>query len=207
VLIYISASFEPAIYDFPTDLEVCEGEYVILYVTVTGQPPPLFTWYHNNESVSTNSSIEVSGDGTLSIPSMEEKHVGTYRLVASNSYGSCFEEMELTIECEDTFTLRRAESIASMIDNAPVPVSSFEEYVALQHRKNNEAFHFQFLVRSSPHELVLTELLYVGRGGGGCTNQRGQGLSVMLLKIDHCFSSDQLITGGRKWGPLPLFRS
>ena len=119
---------------------------MILYVTVTGQPPPLLTWYHNDVSINTDPTIEVSGDGTLSIPSMEERHMGTYRLVASNSYGACFEEMELTIEDEGTFTLRRAESIASMIDNAPVPVSSFEEYVALHHRKNNEAFHFQFLV-------------------------------------------------------------
>lgn len=120
---------------------------MILYVMVSGNPPPLLTWYHNGESTNTNPTIEVSGDGTLSIPSMEERHVGTYRLVVSNSYGSCFEEMELSIEDEDTFTLRRAESIASMIDNSPVPVSSFEEYVALHHRKNNEAFHFQFLVR------------------------------------------------------------
>lgn len=119
---------------------------MILYVTVSGSPPPLLTWYHNKESVITNSSFDVSGDGTLSIPSMEEQHVGVYRLVASNSYGSCYEEMELSIESEDTFTLRRAESIASMIDSAPVPVSSIQEYVSLHHRKNNEAFHFQFLV-------------------------------------------------------------
>ena len=141
-------SNEPVIHDFPSDLEVCEGEYVILYVSVSGHPPPVLTWYHNNESITTDPSIEiVSGDGTLSIPSMEEKHIGIYRLVASNCHGSCFEELELTIEDEDTFTLRRVESIASMIDNSPVPVSSFEEYVALQHRKSNEAFHFQFLVR------------------------------------------------------------
>ena len=136
------------IHDFPSDLEVCEGEYVILYVSVSGNPPPVLTWYHNNESISTDATIEMVGaDGTLSIPSMEERHVGVYRLVASNRYGSCFEEMELKIENEDTFTLRRVESIASMIDNAPVPVSSFEEYVALHHLKNNEAFHFQFLVQ------------------------------------------------------------
>lgn len=127
---------------------MCEGEYVILYVTVSGSPPPVLTWYHNNESINTDPSIEVIGrDGTLSIPSMEERHVGIYRLVASNSYGSCYEELELTIEDEDTFTLRRVESIASMIDNAPVPVSSFGEYVALHHRKSNEAFQFQFLVK------------------------------------------------------------
>lgn len=120
---------------------------MILYVSVSGNPPPVLTWYHNNESITTDPSIEIGGDGTLSIPAMEEKHVGIYRLVVSNCHGSCFEELELTIEDEDTFTLRRVESIASMIDNSPVPVASFEEYVALQHRKSNEAFHFQFLVR------------------------------------------------------------
>ena len=124
-----------------------EGEYVLLYVTVSGNPPPILTWYHNSESITTDPSIEVGGDGTLSIPSMEERHVGTYRLVASNCYGSCYEEMVLDLEDEDTFVLRRAESIASMVDSSPVPVSSLEEYVSLHHRKNNEAFHFQFLVR------------------------------------------------------------
>ena len=145
---YNVAIFEPAIHDFPSDLEVSEGEYVILYVVVTGNPPPLLTWYHNKESTDSDPSIEVSGDGTLSIPSMEERHVGNYKLVASNSYGSCYQEVELNIESEDTFTLRRAESIASMIDRAPVPLSSFEEHVAHHHQKNNEAFHFQFLVRT-----------------------------------------------------------
>ena len=123
------------------------GEYVLLYVTVAGNPPPVLTWYHNDEGINTDPSIEVGRDGTLSIPSMEEQHVGVYRLVASNTYGSCYEEVELGIIDEDTFTIRRAESIASMIDNAPVPVASFEEYVSTHHRKSDEAFHFQFLVR------------------------------------------------------------
>lgn len=144
LLVYTVA---PIIHDFPSDLEACEGEYVILYVMVSGNPPPILTWYHNNESINTDPSIEVGGDGTLSIPAMEETHEGIYRMVASNTHGSCYEEMELSIESEDTFTIRRAESIASMIDNSPVPVSSFEEYVGLNHRKSNEAFHFQFLVR------------------------------------------------------------
>lgn len=143
---YYIDTHEPIIHDFPNDLEACEGEYVILYVTATGAPPPILTWYHDNEGITTDSSIEISADGTLSIPSMEKKHEGIYRLVASNTYGSCYEELALMIEDEETFTLRRAESMASMIDNSPVPVSSFEEYVALHHRKNNEAFHFQFSV-------------------------------------------------------------
>ena len=119
---------------------------MILYISVEGNPPPVITWYHNNNSINMDPSIEVSGDGTLSIPCMEEKHVGTYRLVVSNTCGSCYEELTLGLEEEDTFNLRRVESIASMIDNAPVPLSSFEEYVALHHQKNNEGFHFQFVV-------------------------------------------------------------
>ena len=71
------------------------GEYVIMYVSVHGNPPPTLTWYHNNESIFNDSTIEVSDDGTLSIPSMEVRHVGEYKLIATNEHGSCESELEL----------------------------------------------------------------------------------------------------------------
>ena len=155
-----TVSNEPIIHDFPEDFEACEGEYVIMYVSVSGRPPPAVTWYCNSASIDGDPSFEVSGDGTLSIPCMEEEHIGTYRLVASNINGSCYREVRLDLEKEDTFTVKRAESIASMIDNAPVPLSSFEEYVALQHCKNNEAFHFQFVVSCQLHGYYLHMALF-----------------------------------------------
>ena len=92
-------------------------------------------------------SIEVRGDGTLSIPCIEDKHVGVYRLVASNAYGSCYCELELTVESEETELLDDApKSMSVMIDCEPINVASLEQYIALHHSKNNGGFHHQFMV-------------------------------------------------------------
>ena len=77
---------------------------------------------------------------------MEARHVGEYKLVATNEHGSCESEMELYLESEDTPNLFRALSMSLLIDTAPVPVSSLEEYVASHHSKSNDAFRCEFLV-------------------------------------------------------------
>ena len=125
----------------------CPGEYVIMYVSVNGNPHPTLTWYHNNESIFNDSTIEVSDDGTLSIPSVEARHVGEYKLIATNEHGSCESELELCLESEDSPNLHKALSMSLIIDSAPVPVSSLEEYVASHHAKNNDPFQYEFLVR------------------------------------------------------------
>ena len=92
-------------------------------------------------------TIEVRGDGTLSIPCMEDKHIGVYRLLASNAYGSCYCELELTIDSEETELLGDTSKFGSvMIDCEPINVASLEQYIALHHSKNNGGFHYQFMV-------------------------------------------------------------
>ena len=125
----------------------CPGEYVIMYVSVYGNPTPKITWYHGNESVLSDGTIEIGEDGTLSIPSMEARHVGNYKLVATNEHGFCEAEMELHMESEDSSRLHRALSMSLMIDSAPVPISSLEEYIASHHARCNEPFQHEFLVR------------------------------------------------------------
>ena len=137
---------EPEIEIFPDNMLACLGEYVIMYVSVHGNPPPTLTWYHNNQNIYNDSTIEISEDGTLSIPSMEARHIGDYRLEAKNEHGSCEMEMELHLESEDTPNLSRSLSISLLIDAAPVPVSSLEEYVASHHSKSNDPFRCEFLV-------------------------------------------------------------
>ena len=120
-----------------------------MYVSVLGNPPPKITWYHNNSNVLSDSSIEIGEGGTLSIPSMEARHVGSYKLVATNEHGCCEDEMELHIESEDSPRLHKALSMSLIIDSAPIPVPSLEEYIASHHAKCNEPFQHEFLVRST----------------------------------------------------------
>lgn len=142
----VSVALEPVIEIFPDNMIACLGEYVIMYISVNGNPPPTLMWYHDNQSIYNDSTIEVNEDGTLSIPSVEVRHTGEYRLVATNEHGSCEMEMELHLESEETPNLSRALSMSLLIDAAPVPVSSLEEYVALHHRKSTDPFRCEFLV-------------------------------------------------------------
>ena len=117
-----------------------------MYVSVHGNPPPTLMWYRNNESIFNDGTVEISEDGTLSIPSMEARHIGDYKLVATNEHGSCEAEMELLLESEDSTNIHRAVSMSLIIDSAPVPVSSLEEYVASHHAKCNDPFQYEFVV-------------------------------------------------------------
>ena len=130
--------------DFPDEVVVTEGEYVLIQVSAYGSPQPHLTWLHNGESVISESSIEVQDDGTtLIIPCVEPKHTGTYCLVATNINGSVQKELSLTIEEEEN-SLQKSSSL--MTESNPVPLSSFEQYVASCHCNNSEAFQFQFMV-------------------------------------------------------------
>lgn len=154
-----TVALEPVISIFPDNMLVCLGEYIIMYVSVHGNPPPTLSWYHNDQNIYNDSTIEISEDGTLSIPSMEARHIGDYRLVATNEHGSCEMEMELHLESEDTPNLSRALSMSLLIDTAPVPVSSLEEYVASHHSKSNDPFRCEFLVSHLHALLRITSCL------------------------------------------------
>ena len=130
--------------DFPEDVDAYLGEYVILYVTVSSSSPHSVIWFHNDQNVVLDSSIEVRADGTLSIPCIEDRHAGVYRMVASNSYGNSSCELKLTLTEDESSSGDGCMSVST--DCEPIVVSSFEEYVASHHSKNNEAFHMQFMV-------------------------------------------------------------
>ena len=93
----LAPQLQPLIETFPDNMLVRPGEYVNLYVSVLGSPPPTITWYHNNKCVLSDGTIRVCEDGTLSIPSLEARHIGSYKLVATNEHGCCEDEMELHI--------------------------------------------------------------------------------------------------------------
>lgn len=134
--------------DFPDEMVATVGEYVIIYAHVSGFPQPTLNWFHNDMNVITDHTIEVSEDGTLSIPSMEPRHTGIYRLEATNGHCRRYKELSLTIEEEEQSNLEKSVSLSKslMNDNEPVPQASFEQYVESHHSSTNNAFQFQFMV-------------------------------------------------------------
>ena len=134
---------EPVIEKFPDDTTAVEGEGVFLKVVVSGKPEPTLTWYHNKKELTPNYSQEIEKDGSLSIPSTELKHGGTYKLVARNSLGSAEQEVKLNIVMEGEET---PEVEHKSMDFIPISVKDFGKYVAKNHNNNNQGFKEQFQV-------------------------------------------------------------
>ena len=123
-----------------------EGEAVLFQVTVTGSPQPMLTWYHNGEEVVADYSRELAEDGTLTLPSTEARHSGTYQLVAQNPAGRREREVRLFVEAEDT-QQRPATTKPSMRHRA-VPVAMFGSHVEKNHTRNNRHFRQEYEVCS-----------------------------------------------------------
>ena len=119
-----------------------EGEGVLFQVEVTGSPQPKLTWYHNGEEVVADYSRELAEDGTLTLPSAEARHSGTYRLVAQNPAGRREREVRLFVEAEGT----QPASGAGTLDFSAVPVAMFGSHTERNHSRNNWAFREEFQV-------------------------------------------------------------
>ena len=87
---------------FPEETHVVEGEGVLFQVKVTGSPTPRLTWYQNGEMVTADYSMELAKDGTLTLPSVESRHSGMYKLVAQNPAGKAEKEVRLFVQAEQT---------------------------------------------------------------------------------------------------------
>ena len=125
---------------FPKDTEVIERRAVLFAVSVTGDPPPKMTWYHNGDEVEEDHSIEVTEDGYLMVPCAELRHSGVYQLVAVNKAGRVEREVTLTVREEG----QRVPNDATTL--LPVPVEDYATYVAESHYDDNKVFRDQFNV-------------------------------------------------------------
>ena len=129
--------------EFPTDTCATEGEGVFFKVVVRGYPQPSLTWYHEDTQLTSDYSLELQEDGSLSIASTELRHSGVYKLSAKNCRGSAEREVRLTV--------RQEEEEAAVVDKErvqvqPVPVAEFGDYVAQNHSNSDEVFKFQYRV-------------------------------------------------------------
>ena len=141
---YFPQTPAPDIVEFPEETHAVEGEGVLFQVKVSGSPQPKLTWYHNGEEVEADYSRELAEDGTLTLPSAEARHSGTYRLVAQNPAGRREREVRLFVEAEGT-QQKPATSKPAMKLSA-VPVAMFGSHVERNHTRNNRAFRDEYEV-------------------------------------------------------------
>jgi len=123
---------------FPKETHAVEGEEVLFQVKATGSPQPKLTWYHNGEEVVADYSRELAEDGTLTLPSTEARHSGTYQLVAQNPAGRREREVRLFVEAvKQTTSMQEVQFSA-------VPVAMFGDHVRKSHSENNKGFRKEF---------------------------------------------------------------
>ena len=131
---------------FPEETHAVEGEAVLFQVKVTGSPQPKLTWYHNGEEVVADYSRELDEDGSITLPSTEVWHSGTYQLVAQSPAGRTEREVRLFVEAEDTKQRPPTTTPAKTLN--AMPVTMFSHHVEQSHARNNRAFRDEFKVCS-----------------------------------------------------------
>ena len=120
------------------------AEAVLLEAKVKGIPQPNLIWYHNGEEVVADYSRELAEDGTLTLPSTEARHSGTYELVAQNPAGRREREVRLFVGTEDT--QQRPATTKPPMRHSAVPVAMFGSHVEQNHTQNNQGFRDEFEV-------------------------------------------------------------
>ena len=142
-ILYYPVYPEPVIEEFPTDTTAIEGEGVFFKVVVRGYPQPSLIWYHEDTQLTSDYSLELTQDGSLSIVATELKHSGVYKLLVNNSSGSVEREVRLTVRQEEE---EAAPVARERVDVQPVSVAEFGDYVAYCHSNSDEMFKYQYMV-------------------------------------------------------------
>ena len=112
---------------------------------VSGHPKPTLLWYHEGKTVVSDYSLEVEGQGNLTIASSEPRHTGVYQLVAQNSAGSVEKEVKLFVHVEGEATPAVHKRVVQL---KPIPVAEFGRFVVQSHASNNRGFRDQYGVHS-----------------------------------------------------------
>ena len=85
------------------NITVREGEPILLDVKIIGEPPPDVTWSMNNKSLQETSYRRIENvpyNSKFFHDNPERKDSGTYKIQASNKYGSDTAEIEITVVCK-----------------------------------------------------------------------------------------------------------
>lgn len=84
-------------------MTIKEGEPIFLDIKVSGEPPPDVSWFVNDKSILQNSQRHVDNvpyNTKFYNDSPDRKDSGTYKITATNKYGTDTVEFELTVVCK-----------------------------------------------------------------------------------------------------------
>ena len=138
-------------------MHVTEGESVLLHVKVTGAPKPTLVWYFEGKELRPDYSSDVAEeDGSVSISSVETRHAGVYKLVATNKAGSVEKEVKLLVHNEE----EHISDVADQRELTPVPVAEFGKHVEEHHANGNKQFGKQYKVSSVDGKISTCSLRY-----------------------------------------------
>ncbi|KAK2706695.1 hypothetical protein QYM36_014662 [Artemia franciscana] len=74
------------------------GSSITIKCDVEGYPPPLISWYKDEQQVQFNDRIQLSDDSALLIAQSEASDSGTYRCQATNDYGTTTGYTAISVE-------------------------------------------------------------------------------------------------------------
>ena len=112
-------------------------------MVVSGKPNPSITWLFDGDKLTSDYAIEIQGDGSISIPTVGLKHGGIYKMEAKNAAGSAVKQVQLivTLKGEDVSEVER-----KVMEFCPIPMAEFGDYVATNHKYQNQGFRDEFQV-------------------------------------------------------------
>ena len=123
----------PTICGIPACLSPLEGEEVRIEAKVEGHSPPTLVWYHNEEAVVTDYSIEIDEQGSLFFPSIELKHSGVYKVIATNDSGQAEKVVTVSVMSEGCDGVGSEGS-----GETKIPVANFGTFVSEYHTHGNK---------------------------------------------------------------------
>ena len=86
-----------------------EGEGLSFAIQVAGVPTPSTVWYQDGKELVSDYSLEIAGDGSLTIHSVEPRHSGSYKLVITNQAGSMERTVKVGYERKAALPIRCAQ--------------------------------------------------------------------------------------------------
>lgn len=163
LVLHTAVATLPVIESFPSTMTVEEGLRVEFKVSVSGNPNPSYQWYHNNQLVEEDYAHEVTDEGSLIVMTAEQKHNGTYKLVAQNLAGVAEKSLMLIVIKEEGTEDAPPVAANGVSTSVPIrtsldaiPVADFGQYVANCHADNNKGFRSLYSVSNTYETLVMS---------------------------------------------------